>query len=124
MAPVGLRISQFSILVRLRQSGPMSLHALAAALVLDRTTLGRNLRPLERDGLVASGAGAEDRRVRLLSVTEAGLALMRRALPAWEQAQAEFEAQYGASAATALRQDLNRLTQSLRVPGRAPAEDE
>ena len=123
MAPFGLRISQFTILVRLRRLGPLSLHALAAELVLDRTTLGRNLRPLERDGLVASEADPADKRVRRLMLTEAGLDLMRRAMPAWQAAQAEFEVQLGAASAAALRAELHRTTAVLRVPAEgAPTE--
>ena len=65
---------------------------LATELVLDRTTLARNLRALERDGLVASEANPMDRRVRRLKVTEAGVAIVQRAMPAWRAAQAEYEA--------------------------------
>src|SRR5271170_7584973 len=53
LAPAGLRTTQFSILARLRRLGPVTISALAADLVMDRTTLGRNLQPLEREGLVA-----------------------------------------------------------------------
>src|SRR5207237_243828 len=56
LAPSGLRTTQFAILGRLRRSGPMPINALAAALVMDRTTLGRNILPLERDGLIEIGA--------------------------------------------------------------------
>jgi len=51
-APIGLRATQYAILTRLRRDGPMAINALAAALVMDRTTLGRNILPLERDGLI------------------------------------------------------------------------
>jgi DNA-binding MarR family transcriptional regulator len=123
MAPFGLRISQFGILARLRRLGPMSLHALATELVLDRTTLGRNLAPLERDGLVASEADPTDRRVRRLVITDAGLAMMRRALPAWNSAQHAYEAQYGVAQSVALRDDLHRLTAALQAePGAGDAE--
>ncbi len=123
MAPFGLRISQFTILVRLRRLGPLSLHALAAELVLDRTTLGRNLRPLERDGLVASEADPADKRVRRLLLTDEGLDLMRRAMPAWQAAQAEFEAQLGADSAAALRAELHRTTAVLQVPAESAPID-
>jgi DNA-binding MarR family transcriptional regulator len=118
MAPYGLRISQFSILSRLGRHGPLSVQALAAALVLDRTTLGRNLRPLERDGLVASETDAADKRVRRLGLTEAGRSLLEAARPAWREAQAAFERDYGRSRAAALQQELSRLTQVLVVPER------
>ena len=101
----------------------MSLQALAAGLVLDRTTLGRNLRPLERDGLVASEADPADKRVRRLLLTAAGLDLVHRARPAWDEAQRQYEAQYGAAEAAALQQDLHRLTQTLVVAGWSPDAD-
>ena len=53
LAPAGLRTTQFSILAKLKRNGPMTINALAAELVMDRTTLGRNILPLERDGLIS-----------------------------------------------------------------------
>ena len=61
---------------------------LARSLGLDRTTLTRNLKPLEREGLVASSPG-KDQRVRLLRLTEAGQRTLQRAYPLWEEAQAK-----------------------------------
>jgi DNA-binding MarR family transcriptional regulator len=52
LAPVGLRTTQFSILVRLKRVGSLTINALANEMVTDRTTLGRNILPLERDGLI------------------------------------------------------------------------
>ena len=120
MAPFGIRVSQFGILVRLRRSGPSSLQALAAELVLDRTTLGRNLRALERDGYVASEADPRDGRVRRLVITEAGVRLVRRAMPAWREAQTAFEQRYGAAPAAALLEALNRVTVALGQVTPAP----
>src|SRR5216684_9426393 len=62
LAPAGLRTTQFSILARLGRKGPMPINALAADMVMDRTTLGRNILPLERDGLIGIKPGAADRR--------------------------------------------------------------
>ena len=58
----GLRTTQYSILARLQRKGTMSINALATELVMDRTTLGRNILPLQRDGLIAIAAGQADRR--------------------------------------------------------------
>src|SRR5579862_1212107 len=77
MAPTGLRTSQFSVLVRLRRGGPMTINALADDLLLDRTTLGRNILPLQREGLVAITRGITDRRSRVVSLTAEGTARMR-----------------------------------------------
>ena len=76
-APVGLRATQFAILSRLRREGPMTINALAAVLVMDRTTLGRNILPLQRDGLIEVVASPADRRRRELRLT-AGQTKQRR----------------------------------------------
>ncbi len=117
MAPHGLRISQFAVLSRLRRAGALSVQALAAELVLDRTTLGRNLRPLERDGLIASVADPGDRRVRRLALTAKGDALVAAALPAWRGAQLQFEQGFGVAESAALRASLDRLTAVLPGEG-------
>src|SRR5262249_58023807 len=72
LAPTGLRTTQFSILARLRRRGPMTINALAGELVMDRTTLGRNIQPLERDGLIEVMRGRADRRRHELNLTAAG----------------------------------------------------
>jgi len=64
LAASGLRATQYSILARLQRRGPMSINALAAELVMDRTTLGRNILPLQRDGLISIRPGRIDRRSR------------------------------------------------------------
>src|SRR5260370_7276181 len=52
LAPVGLRVTQFSILAKLKRLGPLTINALAEALVMDRTPLGRDIQPLARDRLI------------------------------------------------------------------------
>src|SRR6202012_184914 len=69
LAPSGLRTTQVSILAKLLRLGPMTIHALAAERVMDRTTLGRNILPLERDGLIAVERGSRDRRSKELQLT-------------------------------------------------------
>jgi len=116
LAPIGLRVSQFGILARLHRDGPRGIQALAAELVMDRTTLGRNIRPLERDGLLCAAADSADRRSRLLCITPRGAELITAAWPAWRAAQAGFEAQYGAAPAAALHAALQRVVTALHVP--------
>ena len=72
LAQAGLRTSQYGILARLKRLGPMTINELAAELVMDRTTLGRNIRPLERDGLITITPGRSDRRIKELRLTERG----------------------------------------------------
>ncbi|MBV8779002.1 MAG: winged helix-turn-helix transcriptional regulator [Alphaproteobacteria bacterium] len=110
LAPSGLRVTQFAILSRLRRAGPMSINALAALLVMDRTTLGRNILPLERDGLIAVAPGSADRRRHELSITDAGVARHRTALKYWREAQARFGSAFGEERAATLRELLHDVT--------------
>lgn len=63
---------QLGILARLKRKSPTTIRELAAELAMDRTTLGRNILPLERDGLIAINPGKTDRRLKELSLTAAG----------------------------------------------------
>jgi len=105
LAPCGLRSTQFAILAELheRMDRPPTLAELAAALVVDRSALGHNLRPLERDGLVTLQPGVEDRRRRHIVLTEPGRAKLQQALGLWEAAQDRFHAIVGQTEAEALR---------------------
>ena len=110
LAPLGLRATQFSILARLAASGPWSINALAERLVMDRTTLGRNIQPLAREALLAIGPDAADRRSRALTITPDGAARVVAARLAWADAQSRFEHAYGAERAIALRAALKLVT--------------
>jgi DNA-binding MarR family transcriptional regulator len=89
--------TQYGILAKLKRQGPMSINTLAAELVVDRTTLGRNIRPLERDDLIAIEADPSDRRSKVLRLTKAGDARFQRAEKRWAEAQRRFENTYVAS---------------------------
>jgi DNA-binding MarR family transcriptional regulator len=94
IAESGLRGTQFTLLTALTVGGAMPLTRLADALALDRTTLTRNLAPLERDGLVAS-IPSPDGRVRTVSLTQRGKQALERALPRWQAAQRRVVASLG-----------------------------
>ena len=91
MAGSGLSASQYSILAKLSRLGPQSINTLAAAMVMDRTTTGRAIRPLERDKLVAVDA-VGDARVRLVRLTPSGEKRLKAAAAGWRAAQREFNA--------------------------------
>ena len=112
LAPVGLRTTQFSILAKLKRLGPMTINALAADLVVDRTTLGRTMLPLERDGLVRIAQGRADRRSKELQLTAAGAERLRAAVKQWAKAQAGFEAAFGGERAADLRALLRAVVAS------------
>jgi DNA-binding MarR family transcriptional regulator len=109
LAPSGLRTTQFSILAKLKGQGPLTINALARELVMDRTTLGRTMLPLERDGLIAINEGTVDRRSKELAVTKSGNERLQRAARLWVEAQKAFEERFGAARAADLRDMLGAV---------------
>lgn len=112
LAPAGLRTTQFSILAKLKRLGPLTINVLASYMVMDRTTLGRNILPLERDGLIRIEATTTDRRAKELHLTKAGEKRLQEALKAWSQAQARFETTFGPRRAAELRKMLRAVIAS------------
>src|ERR1700736_4298507 len=109
LAPIGLGVNQFSILVRLNLVGPSTIQDLARLLVMDRSTLGHLLRPLEKRGLVTLEVCKQDRRSRRIALTRAGKALVAKARPRWAGAQRRFESTFGQEAALELRTLLKQV---------------
>ena len=123
LVPIGLRTTQFSILAKLKRKGPLTIGELAADMVMDRTTMGRAIRPLERDGLIRIDAPASDRRMKDVRLTKAGERRLQEALKAWSQAQARFEADFGVGRALDLRSLLravvsNQFAQQAQIAAR------
>jgi DNA-binding MarR family transcriptional regulator len=116
LAPTGLRTTQYSILARLKRKGPLTINALAEELVMDRTTLGRNILPLQRDGLITIKSAASDRRAKELRLTKAGENRLQQALEGWSKAQARFEAAFGERRAADLRELLRTAAASEFAP--------
>jgi DNA-binding MarR family transcriptional regulator len=103
--PAGIRTSQFSILARLLEEGPLSVTHLAGRLAMDRTTLARDLRPLERRGLVSVSVGS-DRRVRMAALTPAGRRLVDDVRPMWQQVQRDVRGRLGPDRVAVLMDEL------------------
>ena len=121
LAPVGLRATQFSLLLQTEALGPIALQPLAEVMVIDRATLGHNVRPLLGRGLVQLEVG-RDRRSRELSITQAGRDLLVEARALWRQAQDAFETEMGRDTASALRGLLHRVASTEFVlPGHQPS---
>ncbi len=113
LAPSGLRVMQFSLLVRLIDVDEAALTHLAEVQAIDRTTLTRTLAPLERDGLVTVTAGA-DRRTRIVRITDAGRAAMKRAFPYWREAQRQIITGLGGERFGALLGEMEALSDLAR----------
>lgn len=113
LQPAGLKVTQFTVLATLAKRGEMPLMKLAEAMVLDRTTLTRNLRPLVARGLVSEAQDA-DRRVRRLTLTAAGRAALEAALPPWREAQTRLVAALGPGRWAELLGDLAQTVEAAR----------
>jgi DNA-binding MarR family transcriptional regulator len=114
LAAYGLTITQYGLLAHILRLDGISIGALASELVMDPTTLTRNLRPLRKRNLVALVVADADKRARVLRLTADGLALLKEARPGWEAAQlqmAEVLAEDLAPLSDAIDRMLARLAQ-------------
>jgi DNA-binding MarR family transcriptional regulator len=109
LAPSGLRSTQRSILIHIERAGTPAMGELAAALVLDRSALAHNLKPLERDGYIRVLVSEDDRRTRLVMLTERGQQKLAETAELWKEAQRRFEAAFGEEQSTALRASLGKI---------------
>jgi DNA-binding MarR family transcriptional regulator len=109
LAPLGLRITQLSVLSALARLGPLPVTRLAAEVALDRSTMGRNLDPLERRGLVRIKVGDMDQRERVAHLTAAGKRAIEAAWPYWRAAQERVAALVPLSAIRSLADQLGAL---------------
>jgi DNA-binding MarR family transcriptional regulator len=106
LAPVGIKSTQYSILSELDRGsrmGPVTMCELATSMVMDRSTLGHNLKPLERDDLVIVKLSADDRRKRHVELTKKGRVTLQRSRRLWRQAEGRFERIFGKQPAAELR---------------------
>lgn len=119
LAPCGLKSTQFAMLTEInrRADAPPTIRELAEAQVMDQSTIGQNLRPLEREGLIALVQDEADRRTRRVKLTKAGHARLSAALPLWSAAQARFEAGFGQGAAADLRTVLAAVARDPSLAG-------
>jgi DNA-binding MarR family transcriptional regulator len=108
LAPVGLKVTQFSVLRTVQRLDPVSISVLADEMALDRSTLGRNLQVLARRGLVVVTEG-EDLRTRTAALTPHGEQVLGGALPLWEAMQQRVRRQLGADRVAALFEVLEQV---------------
>jgi DNA-binding MarR family transcriptional regulator len=108
LRPTGLRVTQFSIVMATRSLEPVTLSRLSGVMAMDRTTLTRNLRPLEREGLISIEPG-KDRRERQVIVTTHGQQVLAKAIPLWERLQTRFAERFGPERLQQFFGDLSEL---------------
>jgi DNA-binding MarR family transcriptional regulator len=107
---VGLRNTQFSLIANL-MGRTMTINELSERLIMDPTTLNRNLKPLLERGLVTVGVGEHDRRARAIMLTPAGRSLFELALPCWKAAQKTLRTAIGSDS----REILHRLLRQVEA---------
>jgi DNA-binding MarR family transcriptional regulator len=117
-----LGVNQYSILARLGSVGPSTIQDLARLLVMDRSTVGHLLRPLEKRGLVSLQVSEQDGRSRVTALTPAGQAVVANGRPLWAKAQQRFARAFGAKGALDLRTVLKQV--AMADFGDAAKEDE
>ncbi|MDR0243053.1 MAG: MarR family transcriptional regulator [Burkholderia sp.] len=110
LSAVDITPTQFSILGMLAVGAGLTMVELAKAMVMDRTTLVRALKPLLRRGLVAAPAEGQRRRRLQVVLTAQGAKKLDEATAHWAAAQASFERDFGAQQAAYLRRELFRMT--------------
>ena len=112
LGPSGLRSTQLSVLAEIDRGAGVAptMGELADALAMDRSTLGKNLRPLERDGFITSVVDQSDRRTKRIALTADGRKKIQEAQVMWQAAQEQFENRFGVREAEALRKALLRVT--------------
>ena len=113
MRPTGLRGTQFALLVHAHAMGPVVLSKLAGAMATDRTTLTRNLELLEKNGLVRVEDG-DDRRTRIVSITDDGRKRLARAFPYWKKTQDEIKKMMGPDDWSAMISRASRMVNQIQ----------
>ena len=114
LRPSGLRATQFSLLSTIKAFGVVSIGVLADEAVMDRTTLTRNLKLLEQEGLVTVTPG-DDARVREVALTPAAHSQLAEAHRYWRKAQAHMAEAMGADGARRLLRDLAGAVEASRA---------
>lgn len=111
LRPTGLRATQANVLATVAAKGELSISALSDELGMDRTTLTRNLRPLEQRGLlVVSPEGPH--RIRLVRLTSLGVTALGAAAVLWEEAQSALEEHLGEDGVASVRRATAAITSS------------
>jgi DNA-binding MarR family transcriptional regulator len=112
LAAAHVTSTQFAILVLLNETPSMTMSELAQATVMDRTSLVRAIKPMQRDGWLKTEPAPNEPRKLVLWLTELGHGKVREAIPLWQKAQQEFEAQVGLERAAQWRHDFLEMTRS------------
>ena len=110
LKPSGLKITQFSMLANIARNPGIALSKLAELLVMDQSTVTRNLRVLEKTGYIHIETDTEDHRIKRTRITDFGISRMDEAWPFWEKAQLEIERIIGRESIEGLLSSFKEIT--------------
>jgi DNA-binding MarR family transcriptional regulator len=109
LAPLGINIAQYSLLRLIERRQPVSFTELGRVAELDRSTVGRNVRVLERMALVETGRGEDDQREAVVTLAVTGTQVLQEAAPLWDECQRQIETRLGPANVKALRAILSAI---------------
>jgi len=109
---LGLEGTQYTVLAHIFVAGPITLSKLANMMSVDRTTLGRNLKPLEKKGLIDIKTG-DDRRAKLINLTDSGREVLAQAQPIWKETHEQIKNLLGVENWSSIVTNLKGLTSKL-----------
>lgn len=115
LEPADIRATQFTLLLTLTSASGKTLTEMAEGLVMDRTTLTRNLKPLEKAGFITT-VKLPDRRTKGYVLTDKGRAAIEKGVPLWRKAQEHIIKQFGEDRYTRLLEELNKVRSLANVP--------
>ncbi|QJW48731.1 winged helix-turn-helix transcriptional regulator [bacterium BFN5] len=108
LEPSGLKVTQFSLLKHVEQLGPIAISELAKEVRIDRTTLNRNMKPLEDAGLIVISPG-RDSRIKEVALSDAGKRAVAEGWALWEEAQCDIKEYLGEKDLATLVELLSKL---------------
>ncbi len=114
LQPAGITVTQYAVLVNVARAGEIGRTALAAQLGMDRTTLTRNLMPLEKSGFLIP-AKSSDRRERLIRLSPGGSRKVRQSFALWQEAQQRFASQMGSARLKQFRAALHAAEKAAKL---------
>lgn len=109
LAPCGLKQTQHAVLAYIAKAGDITISQLASDLLLERSALSRNLKPLSREGLVSIVTDERDSRMRRISLTLKGQDKLNESMKLWELANCKFNSAYGSKNSELLLQLLSEV---------------
>jgi len=113
MRSIGLRGTQFTLLASAFAYSPITVTHMAEIMVTDRTTLGRNLRPMEKSGFIKVELG-DDRRTRIVKLTDAGKEKLQEAYPLWKKAQQDVKMKMGSQNWSSMISKISNLVDQMQ----------